>query len=479
MTAGTLGFGTSGLRGLAAELDGPPAFAYSLAFGNVMLKRGDVRTGEAVFVGRDLRPSSPSIASRCAAGLRAAGLAPVDCGVLPTPALAFHAMASGAMAIMVTGSHIPEDRNGLKFYRRDGEIDKRDELAISEAASDVRVAPAVASASTRADGAALARYRRRCVEMLSPAALERMRVGVYQHSSAARDLLVDVLGALGAEVIALGRSDAFVALDTEALRPEDETLCLRWAREHRLDAIVSTDGDADRPLIADETGRALRGDLVGAVTACVLGADCVVTPVNSNSGIERGNRFARVLRTRIGSPYVIEGMARAHREGACRVIGFEANGGVLIGSPVGIGNRTLTALPTRDALVPILAFLDMARRSCRPLSTFADDFAFSATASGRLENIAPSASGDFLQRLRNDSDFRERVVDGMLCVASIDITDGVRMVAADGTVLHYRASGNAPELRCYVEASGETSARTLLSLGLAGARAYLAEQGCR
>tara|TARA_B110000908_G_C10080263_1_gene369255 strand:+ start:225 stop:437 length:213 start_codon:yes stop_codon:yes gene_type:complete len=61
---------------------------------------------------------------------RAAGLAVTDCGDLPTPALALAAIGARAAAVMVTGSHVPADRNGLKFYTPDGEITKIDEMAI-------------------------------------------------------------------------------------------------------------------------------------------------------------------------------------------------------------------------------------------------------------------------------------------------------------------------------------------------------------
>src|SRR3546814_8418563 len=64
------------------------------------------------------------------AAVRAAGLEAECCGMLPTPALALHAITQRIPAVMVTGSHIPFDRNGLKFYRPDGEIDKLDEQAI-------------------------------------------------------------------------------------------------------------------------------------------------------------------------------------------------------------------------------------------------------------------------------------------------------------------------------------------------------------
>lgn len=475
MTPSDLKFGTSGLRGLASELDGRPAFVHALAFGRGLLKRGEIAPGGRVLIGRDLRPSSPSIARRCAAGLVEAGLRPVDCGLLPTPALAARALAEASPAIMVTGSHIPEDRNGLKFYRRDGEIDKADEAAITAEAAAARIEEPETAPQMAVDDGALGAYRQRAADMLPPGALAGLRVGVYQHSTVGRDLFVSVLEALGADVLALGRSDVFVPVDTEALRPEDEALALRWASDHGLHAIVSADGDADRPLVADESGRFLRGDLVGAVTAAALEADCVVTPVSSNSGIERSGRFARVLRTRIGSPYVIAGMSEAAGEGARVVVGFEANGGVLLGSPARLAGRPVTALPTRDALLPILAVLWSAQASGRPLSALRDAFAFSEAASDRLKGVPAQRSGPFLARLKDDAQFRGEFCAGLLAVATVDLTDGIRMASADGHVLHYRASGNAPELRCYVEAPDEPAARTLLSRGLEKASACLAE----
>ena len=111
-------------------------------------------------------------------------------------------------------------------------------------------------------------------------------LGVYEHSSAARDLLHVVLRAFGARTIGLGRNNGFVPIDTEAVREEDRVLGRAWANEHGLDAILTTDGDADRPLIADEKGAWLRGDVVGILCARALGARTVVTPVSSNTALE-------------------------------------------------------------------------------------------------------------------------------------------------------------------------------------------------
>ena len=147
-------------------------------------------------------------------------------------------------------------------------------------------------------------------------------------------------------------------IDTEAVAPADADRIAAWVAEHRLDALVSTDGDGDRPLVADERGAVLRGDAVGILTARALGADAVATPLNATTAIERSGWFARVERTRIGSPFVIAALERLAAAGAALPVGFEANGGFLLGGvATGAEGRTLAPLPTRDAMTPILALL--------------------------------------------------------------------------------------------------------------------------
>src|SRR5690606_20281414 len=137
----------------------------------------------------------------------------IDCGELPTPALALEAMRRQAPAIMVTGSHIPAHRNGLKFYRADGEIDKADEAGILAGLGDAPEVDTVRST----EPAASRRYLERYARLLPHGALAGKRVGVWQHSSVARDIFVDALALFGAEIVALGRSDIFVPVDTEAV----------------------------------------------------------------------------------------------------------------------------------------------------------------------------------------------------------------------------------------------------------------------
>jgi phosphomannomutase len=298
-------------------------------------------------------------------------------------------------------------------------------------------------------------------------------VGVYQHSSVARDVIVEIVEALGARAVPLGRANSFIPVDTEALREEDEVLARQWAGEEALDAIVSTDGDADRPLIADATGAFLRGDLVGAITAKYLKTDAIVTPVTSNSALEASGAFGKVIRTRVGSPYVIEGMAEASNSGARAVVGFEANGGVLLGSDVVREGRRLAALPTRDAMLPILCALGEIVAQAKTLAEIGAAFAFKAAASNRLQNVAPEKSASFVSRLQQDEAFLSDLMAPLGGVAEVNARDGLRITGKNGEVVHFRPSGNAPELRVYVEAISPARVEGLLDWGLAEAERYV------
>lgn len=449
-------FGTSGARGLVADMTDEVCYAYAAAF----LKSVGSMAGKVV-LGHDLRPSSPRIAAACAAAIRDSGRQVVYAGALPTPALAFYAAQLGVPTLVVTGSHIPFDRNGIKFYRAEGEISKADEQAMLNAVVELPEVVTPVSLPPPDERAGEA-YARRYLDFFGTGVLAGMRVAVYEHSSVARDVLRGILEGLGAEVISLGRTDTFVPIDTEAVRPEDVVQAKLWAEEHAFDAILSTDGDADRPLIGDERGGWLRGDVVGILCAQYLGAAVVVTPVSSNTAVEKCGSFDIVVRTRIGSPYVIAGMEAFLSKNGDVVVGYEANGGFLLGSDAVIQGRRLRALPTRDALLPMLALLCLAReRGCK-LSQLTQGLPARYTASDRLQSFATEKSKMLLTRLLDSpAILKQTLAPQAGAILGIDQTDGLRVTFESGDIVHLRPSGNAPELRCYAESSSAERAKIL------------------
>lgn len=458
-------FGTSGLRGLVSQMTYQVCYAYTLAFLDTIA----IQPGQAVAVGIDLRPSSPEIARACADAILARGGVLDYCGQLPTPALAFYAKQHAMPAVMVTGSHIPFDRNGIKFYRAEGEISKQDEANITSALVELpNNTPSLPLPA--ANPRALLCYQQRYLDLFNANALSGLKVGVYQHSSVARDLLPELLQALGATVVCIDRTEHFVPIDTEAVSHEDALKALAWSAEYQLDAIVTTDGDADRPLIADETGTWLRGDIVGLLTARFLGAKAMVTPISCNTALELSGYFAEVIRTRIGSPYVIAEMEALTPE--CHpVAGFEANGGFMAGEGLHVHGRVIESLLTRDAVLPILSLLVMAAQAGGQLSQLSQGLPERYTFSDRLQEIPNAFTRSLLEAVIQTPEKLVLSDFDLGAIESVNTLDGVRICYESGAIIHLRGSGNAPELRCYAESADADRSKQLVAASLAWVRA--------
>ena len=448
-------FGTSGLRGLVIELTPDLVAAHVRAFIRAC------ETGGRLMLGRDLRSSSPAMAAVVAETALGAGLEVFDCGEVPTPALALAAAGADAAAIMVTGSHIPDDRNGLKFYRRGGaEITKPDETAIVAALGKGGLPVAARPALTDRGAACAAAYAARYLDAFGAGALAGLRLGLYQHSSVARDLISGILTALGADVTPLGRAGGFIPVDTEAVDDATRSQLAGWAGQG-FDAILSTDGDADRPLMTDASGTVVPGDLLGLLAARRLGARVVVTPVSSSTALEVSGAFGQVLRTRIGSPHVIAGMEAARAEDpAAQVVGFEANGGFLLGFNAGLPGGALAPLCTRDAVLPLLAVLLAMREAGQPLRAMLDALPPRHTAADRLQDVDMARASALIAGLTADPAARREFFGRP--ETAINLTDGLRLVFGP-EIVHLRPSGNAPELRAYVESDSHGRSARLLA----------------
>jgi len=537
-----LQFGTSGRRGKVVDLTQLEVYINALAELEYLQSRdpseGGIVRGEEFFFARDLRQSSGSfvpeqggrgeIAQATAAAIRDAGMRAVNLGLIPTPALMCYALARGKGSIMVTGSHIPFDRNGYKANSSRGELLKQEEAPINEQVRKVRQRlydqrrdeslfddrgmfksghqelpaerPEARAAWIERFTSFFARQSLSSVEQaLSPAnssasrSLQGKRILVYQHSAVGRDLLVEVLECLNAEVIPAGRSQTFVPIDTENIGEPQlaaiQALAGAAAAQHGpLDAIVSTDGDSDRPLILGVnpvTGQAhfFAGDLVGMVVAEYLQADAVVVPISCNDAVDRGT-LARIVepKTRIGSPFVIAGIEDARRKGKKRVCGWEANGGFLTGSDIERNGATLSALPTRDAFLPILGTLFAAAGKGLRIEELFAQLPKRFSRSALLEHF-PRAAGlklvEFFSPRTGDprnpelEEIRARLgkfftpAMGFGKITHVDYTDGVRVLFDNGDVAHVRPSGNADELRIYAVADTQERADAIAAMGVA------------
>jgi phosphomannomutase len=341
-----------------------------------------------------------------------------------------------------------------------------------------------------------------------------------------RDILPQILRELGAEVVTMGRSETFVSIDTENITDEpldrlEEFAVAAEASGQPLHAIVSTDGDSDRPLVtavlpADEVqpgGRRVRflpGDLLGIVVAEYLRADAAAVPISANDAVERrtGERRVALEKTKIGSPYVISALDELRRAGKhTRIVGWEANGGFLTGSDIALTAGTLIALPTRDSTLPILANLFAATEQHIGLAALWNQLPARFGRAGLLDNVPVKVSQAILAHLIPPGDVIEvefdgsrRVFDrsrpgvmamplaepatadwqqrkatlmrffapalGFDDIVRINVLDGVRVYFRNGDVAHVRPSGNAPQLRIYANSSSQARADEIIELGL-------------
>ena len=451
-----IAFGTSGARGLVGDFNTDVCAAFTASFIQTMRFAFSFKS---VAIAIDNRPSSYTMAQACASAAEQLGLNVIYYGVIPTPALAFQSMNLCIPSIMVTGSHIPFDRNGLKFYRPDGEISKSDESSIINGQFTFEPISSLIELQTslEASEAYVARY----LDLFDSPFLTGKRIGIYQHSSAGRDIYPALFEQLGAEVVLIGRSDTFVPIDTEAVSEADCQKAIDWTNQYQLDALFSTDGDGDRPMLADEQGQWLRGDMLCLLCAQALSIEALAIPVSCNTAVELSATFKAVMRTKIGSPYVIAGFNEL-KETYNSYAGFEANGGFLLGSDVYFNQQQLNALPTRDAVLPVLMSLFSARNSS--VSVLTANLPKRFTHSDRLTEFALSKSKQIME-FGNNYPNKLLVALGLgdCFIQKLNTVDGLRFVLDSGDIVHLRPSGNAPEFRCYAESDSLEKAKTLVN----------------
>ncbi len=523
----SLEFGTSGLRDKVTAMTDMECYINTRGFIMFLEERGDIDSlNKDIALGGDLRSSTPRIMSSVSLAIKNSGYRVLSCGRVPTPTLAYYAMGKCIPGIMVTGSHIPDDRNGIKFTKKSGEVLKTDEgdiLRNVEYARTTEYEKSLQESLFDKNGMfkeeynlpeaefeteAINIYVHRYSDVFKGKPLSLKKIVLYQHSAVGRDIVQKIFEGLGADVVPIERSDKFIAVDTEKVSIDTTSLLQKASMEHKPFAIITTDGDSDRPLLADENGSFLPGDKLGALVSIFLNPDFVAIPISANDAVVNslGKGGIKVIQTKIGSPYIIDAMDRElKRNPNSKVAGWECNGGFLLGSDWSIDNSTLKSLPTRDAVLPLICVLLLAAKDNQTVSalvtsslpnryTHADVIDektpgcenYTAEMGKTIVKMLSPENSDISQVDFTEEGIKTNGVDcstgsnhnltwikkmfcnyftnerGFTDIVSINFIDGIRIVFSNNDVAHLRPSGNAPEFRIYATADTQEAANRIV-----------------
>ena len=387
-------FGTDGVRARinTGLMTAEAVVRLALAAGRWFVDNNSAsRSGRPkVVIGKDTRLSGYMLESALVAGFTSIGM---DCrllGPVPTPAVAYLTASLRAdLGVMISASHNPHHDNGIKLFGPDGfKLDDEIENAISDLA---------AGSIALADAADLGRARRmldsvgRYVEFAKSAfpddlRLDGIKVVVDCANGAAYRTAPDTLNDLGAHVIPLfntpdGRNinDGCGAVHPQAMAAA--------VVEHGAHAGVALDGDADRLILADETGKILDGDQILGTLALAMQTDGTLTgggvvgTVMSNRALEQflAGQGLALHRARVGDRYILEMMRQTGIN-----LGAEQSGHVL-----------MTSLSTTgDGLMAALQMLAVLKRSTKPASELFRAFTPSPQKLENLRGMDPAILQD-------------------------------------------------------------------------------------
>jgi phosphoglucosamine mutase len=442
-------FGTDGVRGLAnRDLTAELALGIAVAAVHVLGEGGAFEGHRPrAIVGRDPRASGEFLSAAVTAGLASAGVDVEDAGVVPTPAVAALVAATDAdFGVMLSASHNPMPDNGIKIFARGGhkladEIEDAIERRLGEpwerpVGDGVGRARRLSDAPDRYVAGLLA---------ATPNSLDGLRVVVDCANGAASAVAPRALREAGADVVVIGAEPDGLNINDGYGSTHLENL-VEAVVSHGAAAGVALDGDADRCLAVDHTGRVVDGDQVMAILALAfaergeLADDTLVITVMSNLGLHLAmeQHGIRTVATAVGDRYVLEEMRRGGFS-----LGGEQSGHVVMLDHATTGDGVLTSLH-------LLARMAQTKRSLADLAGVMD----------RLPQVLVNVPG----------------VDKARAAADLEIAGAVAAAEAQlgtsGRVL-LRPSGTEPLVRVMVEAVDEPQAQKI-----ADELAYLVRERC-
>lgn len=433
-------FGTNGIRGIFGE-DLTVEFVYRIS-----LALAAHFKGRSVLVGYDGRESSVVMAKTVCGTLNHAGM---DCGLaglVPTPCLEYAVKSLGYDGgVMITASHNPPQYNGLKPVARDGvEFSREDEEHVEEIYFSKKWPPVPDRLGvTSAESRAVPTYIKGIKSRVDSSAIQKRRFTVMLDTgNGAQAVTAPALAReMGCDVVVINEEidSGFPGRGSEPT-PENLAGLSEAVLMSGADLGVAFDGDGDRSIFCDETGRILAGErsallLADHVLAANPGA-AVVTCLNSGSAIDElaGGRKSPVIRTRVGS---VEVSRKMIAEDA--LIGFEENGGFMYG----------THNYVRDGAMTLALMLEAVAAS-------------GATVSEIAARLPPSHVGK--KKVACSRRAADAVIEALrFGNPGADSTDGIRIELGGRRWVMVRPSGTEPILRVYAEAGSDGEMKDLLS----------------
>ena len=380
-------FGTDGIRGTANiwPMTADMALRIGAAAGRYF--RNDGSNGHRVVIGKDTRLSGYMFESALTAGLTSTGMNVLLLGPVPTPAVGMLTSSMRAdLGIMISASHNPHHDNGIKFFGPDGfKLSDAAEEEITRLIHD-GVEPAQAGNIGRAKRIDDGRFR--YAERLKSTfpqgmRLDGLKVVIDCANGAAHRVAPEVLWELGATVIPVGTAPNGFNIN-DGCGSTSTRLAAETIVSHGADVGICLDGDADRVMILDETGRVADGDQLMALMAHrwaqagKLANGTLVATVMSNLGLERflQGHGLRLERTGVGDRYVVEAMRKGGHN-----LGGEQSGHIVM----------TDYATTGDGLLAGLQFLSAMIETGQPASALTHSF---QTVPQMLKNVRYAAGAD-------------------------------------------------------------------------------------
>ncbi|MCD9149769.1 phosphoglucosamine mutase [Pseudophaeobacter flagellatus] len=350
-------FGTDGVRGTANihPMTADMALRIGAAVGRYF--RREAGGVHRVVIGKDTRLSGYMFESALTAGLTSTGMNVLLLGPVPTPAVGLMTRSMRAdLGVMISASHNPAQDNGIKFFGPDGfKLSDQAETEI-EALIDAGVTPAQAQNIGRAKRIDDARFRygeRVKSSLPRGIRLDGLKVVLDCANGAAHRTAPEVLWELGAEVVPLGVSPDGLNINRDCGSTQPAAAAAA-VLAHGADVGICLDGDADRVILIDQTGKVADGDQLMALLASrwaqagTLAGNALVATVMSNLGLERHlqGQGLKLERTAVGDRYVVERM----RAGGFN-LGGEQSGHIVMSDYATTGDGLMAGLHMLAALV--------------------------------------------------------------------------------------------------------------------------------